>query len=229
MKGRKSSAKAVPEVPVVPQEEYVVENVVDKKVLEDGQILYLIKWEGYDHNDNTWEPKENITSKALIAQFEKTIKPKEEIKTSARKSKRKSSVLEETKSEEEHETILGDNEKEKKGTPENEKQADLKDKEPISKEDLEPPKKKKKSETPTDKATVPNEKDNGKQPAGFARGLPPEDIAGATEVNGKLMFLLKWKGSEEASLVPAEEANVKCPQLVIKFYEARLTWKTEDD
>lgn len=72
-------------------------------------------------------------------------------------------------------------------------------------------------------------KKNDKRANGFERGMVAEEILGATETSGEVHFLIKWKGVNDAELVPSKIANIKIPQMVIAFYEARLTWSTNSN
>lgn len=40
-------------------EEYEVEEILDHK-LEDGTTLYRVHWRGYNSDDDTWEPRDNL-------------------------------------------------------------------------------------------------------------------------------------------------------------------------
>jgi len=75
-------------------------------------------------------------------------------------------------------------------------------------------------------APIKKKKKSEKKSTGFDRGLEAEEILGATETHGEVYFLIKWKGVNDAELVPSKVANIKIAQMVIAFYEARLTWST---
>jgi hypothetical protein len=50
-------------------EEYVVEGIIDHRYKRRAgrQVLeYLVKWEGYDQLENTWEPEENLANAPTI-------------------------------------------------------------------------------------------------------------------------------------------------------------------
>ena len=56
-----------------------MEKVIEKRITTKGKIEYLIKWEGYDENENTWEPKENLGCEDLIQEYETAAEISEDI------------------------------------------------------------------------------------------------------------------------------------------------------
>src|SRR5712672_3262046 len=54
------------------EEEYEVEAVLNHRMFgRRRQVQYLIKWKGYPHSDNTWEPSENVHADELINAYHK--------------------------------------------------------------------------------------------------------------------------------------------------------------
>jgi hypothetical protein len=63
------------------EEEYIVEKVLNKRKV-DGVIEYLIKWEGYETEESTWEPIDNLKNiMNLIQDYENKEKKKQIIKS----------------------------------------------------------------------------------------------------------------------------------------------------
>ncbi|CAH1109834.1 unnamed protein product [Psylliodes chrysocephalus] len=138
-----------------PTEEFSVEKILDKRT-RNGKIEYLLKWKGYNEEDNTWEPEENLDCPDLIAAYEAQFELSSNA-DEAEKSKRKN--------------ITEDN-----------------------------------------------------RARGFDRGLDPDKIVGATDASGELMFLMMWKNCKQADLVPANQVNARCPEIVINYYENKKQW-----
>ncbi|XP_032450602.1 chromobox protein homolog 3-like, partial [Lynx canadensis] len=80
------------------------------------------------------------------------------------------------------------------------------------------------SDSESDDSKSKKKRDGAEKPRAFTRGLDPERIIGATDSSAELMFLMKRKDLDDVHSVLAKEANMKCPQIVIAFYEEKLTW-----
>jgi len=74
---RSSTASKSNETPIANEEngkqplgkqEYEVEQVLDRRV-KRNLTLYLVKWKGYSHDENTWEPEFRMNCPDLINKF----------------------------------------------------------------------------------------------------------------------------------------------------------------
>lgn len=68
---KKSPVKGTSSSPTYSEEFYVVEKIVGARVDPKTKVqMYMVKWKGYSANQNTWEPKGNLSKcAALIKSF----------------------------------------------------------------------------------------------------------------------------------------------------------------
>ncbi|RWS22010.1 chromobox protein 1-like protein [Leptotrombidium deliense] len=204
-----------------------------------GKVEYLIKWQGWSHDDNTWEPEDHLNCPDIMKEFEEDLKAKKE-----KKMKREKERQREKERDRENDREKDRHRKEKHKSSSHEKSSknsENKSDDKIKKLKLEDGTAKllnvKKiidsddDDSKSDKSIDDDaeddkvsEPDDG--PVGFERGLEAKKIVGALMEGGIMKFLMKWKDCDAEDLVPASEANIKCPQVVINFYQKRLQWVT---
>lgn len=207
-------------------DEYSVERVIARRTLMNGEVFfcinvmfsqllkffffcpkveYYLKWEGYSAGENTWEPEQNLHCPEIISAFEGVKKPKIDGGLYGNDCNKIQSYLRfvifsegrcRQEEKEQFGTAIGKN-----------KNSQREDNARIC-------------------AWVGTVEDFGYL---FCIYLVNLFIGcyreiGATGAAGEVMFIMKWKGTDESDLVPAKQANIICPQIVIHFYEERVTW-----
>lgn len=189
------------------EEEFIVERIIKKRVV-DGRTEYFLKWLGYPEDDNTWEPRENLSCEDLIEMFERS-----KCKEGGSGGEGSKVKLERSRDKDEESAAA----KERLAKP---KRAHFMEDSPTPS----PRPKEESSDINGDLSNKVDVPDRDSEPSGFQRGLKAEDILGATEVNGQILFLVKWEGQQEADFVYSQEARNHIPLMVIDFYESKLTW-----
>lgn len=75
------------------EDEYVVEEILDKRRWRGGRVQYLLKWQGYPTSDATWEYESALNCPELVKLFEekrpKEVREKEKQEEEKRKAKKK--------------------------------------------------------------------------------------------------------------------------------------------
>lgn len=210
---KKNKKRKIREEETEEEEVFSVEKIVSKRVV-GGKTQYLLKWKGYDSDENTWEPEENLDCQDLLREFNRKTKMRDEGRSSGPAATANMSVatVTVTPTAEEKEKRVKKKVAERSGD---------------NASSLSPssglPKTAGQNGGKTGKTELVEAAEQENQ-SGFEKGWQAEEILGATEIDRQILFLIKWSGHSEPTFVLSSEANVKIPQLVIAFYESKLTW-----
>jgi len=199
------------------EDEYIVDAIVDKRI-RNNKVEYLLKWKGYDELNNTWEPKKHIHCEELIRDFEQ--KQKDKIKKKGIEGVCEHSLSNSTV------TSCASSEagpsKEGKITSFPQKMVTVEKTDDSNKSDL----------TENNSNVNDNEKNVSEKIENNVTTPTKkivEEVISVGYVDGRWTFLLKFQGIETLHYIPAEEANLMYPQVVINYYQERIAFRYIND
>lgn len=226
------------------EQEFSVEKILGKRK-NQGEVEYLIKWEGYASDENTWEPIDNLNCPSLINQYEeeeaaKRRAPRQKttprmttygsssqtMQTASQRRRARNSMLNgESSSNNIPETTDGttSSNASRRPTPEiTISDSDDSDEEmmPIirgTKSRGRPRGGVQHTEKNLEAAPVVNQK-------GFDRGHQLDTIIGSCyDQTDKLYFLVRWKNrGDQVECIPVEDLEESAPRELCAWYRQRI-------
>ena len=65
--GQKANPPPLPEI-VDGEEHYVVEQILDSQFMR-GHLQFLVKWEGYEYDENSWISEQDVMAPDKLCEF----------------------------------------------------------------------------------------------------------------------------------------------------------------
>merc|ERR1712110_934900 len=199
-------------------DEYEIEKVVDERTVGKKKE-YFVKWKGWKDEDNTWEPKENLTA-GIIKKYETEAK-KQQQKDSPSPAKKKITIPEKAA-----QLMMGRMDKNDKKPKVEEKKDDTKKRGrpamgPKSKKPAMGPKSKKPAMGPKSKKSKKDDSDD--EELEILEEHIFEKILDDRTMGKKTEYYVKWKGSVKNTWEPKEKLSSEN----IEAYESKKGIKHE--
>lgn len=222
-------------------EELEVEKILERRVL-NGVVQYYLKWKGFGDDENTWEPETNLHCDILLEEFEKEKNDEE----------KKLHIVNRTDKDEKNQNkkhdnnlIMVNNDKDKTKLHNNdynhnsqsascsysytpvETYPPMMHVEKIDKSYIDSIHEKE------IRNVVDIEKywEKYKLKENIIDLYPnriPEKIVSVSMFHDQVIYLLKWKDSEETLYITFKELKEKFPRILIKYCEQHFAWRRRD-
>ena len=226
-KGPKNSDSEIDEEEQPKKIEYVVESIRDKrKCHKGGSYEYLVKWQGYSSDENTWEPKENLSNAPdAMREFENKLLKK---KQTSKKAPKSIEIEDSSDSDRNEESFEEHTEKKpnKKAKVEAKKPS-LFSRKSARFSNIEEEDEEESSEDDEKHAEVDSGKIEKAGKGHFLLGDTAENIVHCKPLPDKIEFTVSWKERENGVLpnptkFSSKELRRYNKDLLLDFYESKL-------